>query len=49
MFEVTIATHVAMPGSTDDRLLADALRAGRARAAVGLERFGVDWGQSGRS
>ena len=50
MFEVTIATHAAMPdGSTDDRLLADALRAAGARVRLSVwNDSAVDWAQSGR-
>jgi hypothetical protein len=51
MFDVTIATHAAMAGgSTDDRLLADALAAAGAR--VGLEVWNdaaVDWSRSART
>jgi len=48
--DVTIATHGEMAeGSTDDRLLADALAsAGRARRLSVWNDPGVDWSQSGR-
>ncbi len=50
MFDVTIATHAAMPtGSTDDRLLADVLAAAGARVRLAVwNDSGVDWAASGR-
>ncbi len=51
MFGVTIATHAAMPeGSTDDRLLAAALRAAGVEARLAAwNDSGVDWGASPRT
>jgi glutathione synthase/RimK-type ligase-like ATP-grasp enzyme len=50
MLDVTIATHVGMPGgSTDDRLLAEALSGSGARARLAAWNDStVDWRQSGR-
>jgi glutathione synthase/RimK-type ligase-like ATP-grasp enzyme len=50
MDDVTIATHAAMPdGSTDDRLLADAIGAAGARARLAVWNDpGIDWAASPR-
>ena len=50
MFDATIATHADIPdGSTDDRLLADALAAAGARVRLAVwNDSAVDWAESGR-
>src|SRR6185436_3497715 len=50
MYDATIATHADMPdGSTDDRLLADALIAAGARVRLAVwNDLTVDWAESGR-
>jgi hypothetical protein len=51
MFDVTIATHAAIPaGSTDDRLLAEALVSAGARVRVAVWNDpGIDWSLSTRT
>jgi glutathione synthase/RimK-type ligase-like ATP-grasp enzyme len=51
VFDVTIATHAAMPaGSTDDRLLGEALTAAGARVRFAVwNDSGVDWGAAPRT
>lgn len=51
MFDLTIATHAAMPGgSTDDRLLADALGAAGARVRLAAWNDpAIDWSLSART
>ena len=51
MFDVTIATHAAMPqGSTDDRLLAEAITAAGARARLAVwDDPAIDWSLSART
>jgi glutathione synthase/RimK-type ligase-like ATP-grasp enzyme len=51
VFDVTIATHAAMPaGSTDDRLFADALASAGARVRVAVWNDpGLDWSLSPRT
>ena len=50
MFDATIATHDGIPdGSTDDRLLADALTSAGARVRLAVwNDAAVDWARSGR-